>query len=63
VVSILASGTQDRGFELGRSRRIFRANESSTCIPSEGKYSLLSPVAALPQVKEPYNDVGIAMLG
>ena len=25
VVSMLASGTQDRGFDPGRSRRIFRA--------------------------------------
>jgi uncharacterized protein (DUF1786 family) len=27
VVSMLASGTQDRGFEPGRSRRIFRAKK------------------------------------
>jgi ABC-type uncharacterized transport system permease subunit len=27
VVSMLTSGTQDRGFELGRSRRIFRAKK------------------------------------
>jgi len=29
VVSVLASGTQDRGFKPGRSRRIFRAKKSS----------------------------------
>jgi hypothetical protein len=37
VVSILASGTQDRGFKPGRNRRIFRAKKSSACLPSEGK--------------------------
>jgi hypothetical protein len=40
VVIMLASGTQDRGFELGilGSRRIFRAKKKSTaCLPSEGK--------------------------
>jgi hypothetical protein len=37
VVSMLASGTQDRGFEPGRSRLIFRAKKSTTCLPSEGK--------------------------
>jgi hypothetical protein len=37
VVSMLASGTQDRGFEPGRSRRIFRAKKSTACLPSEGK--------------------------
>ena len=29
VVSMLASGTQDRGFDPGRSRRIFRAKKST----------------------------------
>jgi hypothetical protein len=37
VVSMLASGTQVHGFTPGRSRRIFRAKKSSTCLPSEGK--------------------------
>jgi hypothetical protein len=37
VVSMLASGTQDRGFAPGRSRRIFRAKKSSACLPLEGK--------------------------
>jgi hypothetical protein len=37
VVSRLASGTQDRGFEPGRSLRIFRAQKSTACLPSEGK--------------------------
>jgi hypothetical protein len=35
VVSVLASGTQDRGFKPGRSRRIFRAKK--TRLPSEVK--------------------------
>jgi hypothetical protein len=37
VVSMLASGTQVRGFKPGRDRRIFRAKKSSACRPSEGK--------------------------
>jgi hypothetical protein len=37
VASMLASGTQDRGYEPGRSRRIFRAKKSTACLPSEGK--------------------------
>jgi hypothetical protein len=37
VFSMLPSGTQVRGFEPGRSRRIFRAKKSSECLPSEGK--------------------------
>ena len=39
VVSMLASGTQDRGFDPGRSRRIFRAKKSTACLPwgGEGK--------------------------
>jgi hypothetical protein len=38
LVSMLASGTQVRGFIPGRSRRIFRAEKkSSECLPSEGK--------------------------
>jgi hypothetical protein len=34
--SVLAFGTQVRGFKPGRSRRIFRAEKSSTRLPSEG---------------------------
>jgi hypothetical protein len=36
VVSMLASGTQDRGFEPGQSRRIFRAKKFSAYLPLEG---------------------------
>jgi len=36
-VSVLAFGTQVRGFKPGRSRRIFRAKKSSQRLPSEGK--------------------------
>jgi hypothetical protein len=36
VVSMLASGTQVHGFAPGRSRQIFRAKNSSACLPSEG---------------------------
>jgi hypothetical protein len=34
---MLASGIQDRGFEPGRSRRIFLAKKSTAGLPSEGK--------------------------
>jgi hypothetical protein len=37
VVSMLASGTQDRGLKSGRSRRIFQGEKSKACLPSEGK--------------------------
>jgi hypothetical protein len=53
VASMLASGTQVRGLKPGRSRRIFRAKKSSACLPSEGKLSRLSHVAALRRIKEP----------
>ena len=36
MVSMLASGTQDRGFDPGRSRRIFRAKKSTACLPWRG---------------------------
>jgi hypothetical protein len=35
--SVLAFGTQVRGFAPGRSRRIFRAKKSSQRLPSEEK--------------------------
>jgi hypothetical protein len=35
--SLLALGTQVRGFKPGRSRRIFRAKKSSARLPSERK--------------------------
>jgi hypothetical protein len=35
--SVLAFGTQVRGFTPGRNRRIFRAKNSSARLPSEGK--------------------------
>jgi hypothetical protein len=37
VVSMLASATQDRGFEPSQSRQIFRVKKSTACLPSEGK--------------------------
>jgi hypothetical protein len=37
-LSMLASGTQDRGSKPGRSRRIFSGRKKSwACLPSEGK--------------------------
>jgi len=37
VISVLASGTQDRGFKPGQSRQIFWAKKSLARLPSEGK--------------------------
>jgi hypothetical protein len=37
VVSMLASGTQDCGFEPNRSHWIFRAKKSTACLPLEEK--------------------------
>jgi hypothetical protein len=37
VVSMLASGNQDRRLAPGRSRPIFRPKKSSSCLPSERK--------------------------
>ena len=62
-VSVLASGTQVRGFKSGRSRRIFRAKKSSARLPSEGKYSHRSHVVNLRHVKEPKSDVEVATFG
>jgi hypothetical protein len=36
-VSVLASGTQVRGFKPGRSRRIFKGGKILSTPPSEGK--------------------------
>jgi len=35
--SVLALGTQVRGFKPGQSRRIFKGEKSSARLPSEGK--------------------------
>ena len=40
VVSMLASGTQDHGFDPGRSRRIFRAKKSTACLPWGGSKAI-----------------------
>ena len=47
MVSMLASGTQDRGFDPGRSRRIFRAEKSTACLPLGGGSKAVSHVADL----------------
>ena len=47
VVSMLASGTKDRGFEPGRSRRIFRAkNPQHAFLGGEVKPSPMSQICA-----------------
>ena len=62
-VSVLASGTQVRGFKPGRSRRIFRTKKSSARLPSEGKESRRSHVVNLRHVKVPKSDVEVATFG
>jgi hypothetical protein len=37
VVSMPVSGIQDRGFDPGRNRLIFREKKFTACLPSEGK--------------------------
>ena len=43
MVSMLASGTQDGGFDPGRSRRIFRAKKSTACLPCGGGEGEVKP--------------------
>jgi hypothetical protein len=57
VVSMLASGTQDRGFE---PRRIFRAKKSTAYLPSEGKSVPCRRLAAFKKTPTVYVEVGIA---
>jgi hypothetical protein len=52
VVSMLASGTRVRGFQSGRSRRIF-SGEKILSMPSFGRD--VKPFEDLRHVKEPYN--------
>ena len=47
MVSMLASGTQDRGFDPGRNRRIFRAKKSTACPPLGGGSKAVSHVTDL----------------
>jgi hypothetical protein len=63
VVSMLASGTQVRGFKRGRSRRIF-SGEKILSMPSFGGEvrKSVSHVAALRHVKEPYKDMEVAIV-
>ena len=58
---MLATGTRVRGFNPGRSRRIFRAKKSSARLPLEG--SRRSHVVNLRHVKELKIDVEVATLG
>jgi hypothetical protein len=53
VVCMLASGTQIVGSNPAEAVEFFGRKKSSACLPSEGKYSLLSHVADLRHVKEP----------
>jgi hypothetical protein len=57
--SVLTFGTQVRGFKPDRSRRIFRAKNSSARLPSEPSV----PCRALRHVKEPKSDVEVATFG
>ena len=51
--SLLAFSAQYRRFKPGRSRRIFRAKNSSARLPSEGKKSRRSHVVHLRHVRDP----------
>ena len=63
VVGMLASGTQDRGFDPGRSPRIFRAKKSIACLPWGGSKAV-SPVADFARhVKEPWVYVEVEITG
>jgi hypothetical protein len=53
VVSMLVSGSRNREFKPGRSRRIFHMEKSSACLPSEGKSNNLSHLPTLGHLKEP----------
>jgi hypothetical protein len=57
-VIALASVTQVRGFKLGRSRRTFQGEK---ILSAEGKSSRRSHVTDLRHVKDPYNDVEVAL--
>ena len=50
--SVLAFGTQVRGFKPGRSRRIFGMKKSLARLPSERRYSRRSHVTDLRHVKD-----------
>ena len=47
VVSMLASDTQDRGFDPGRSRWIFRGKKTQACIPWGGGEVKPSPMSQI----------------
>jgi hypothetical protein len=55
VVSMLASGTQDRGFKPGRSRLIFTGIKILSTPSSGGEVKESVHVPALRHVKEPSN--------
>jgi hypothetical protein len=61
--SVLAFGTQVRGFKPGRSRRVFRAKKSSARLPSEGKVKPSVRRRALRHVKDPQSDVEVVTFG
>ena len=53
--SVLAFGTQVRGFSPGRSRRIFRAKKSSARLPSEGEVKPSVPCRSFTACKRSLN--------
>jgi hypothetical protein len=58
--SVLAFGTQVRGFKPGRSRRIFRAKKILSPPSFGGEVKQPVPCRALRHVKEPIGDVEVA---
>jgi hypothetical protein len=61
--SVLAFGTQVRGFKPGRSRRIFLAKKFLSTPSFGGEVKPSIPCRALRHVKEPKSDVQVATFG
>ena len=63
MVSMLASGTQDRGFDPGRSRLIFRAKKSTACPPWGGSKAVSHVADLRGMSKEPWVYVEVEIPG
>jgi hypothetical protein len=61
--SLLAFGTQVRGFKPGRNRRIFRAKKILSTPSFGGEVKPSVPCRALRHVKEPKSDVEVVSFG
>jgi hypothetical protein len=61
--SVLAFGTQFRGFKPGRNRRIFKGEKILSTPSFGGEVKPSVPCHALRHVKEPKSDVEVATFG